>query len=108
MKRSAADNIESGTAADLYLYWKHLRVPFQLSLAPLFLWGYFLGNPSRGSSFSLISLTTFVVGFCSFHLFLYAGITAFNTAYDRDEGPVGGMLNPPPVPRYLLAFSLAV
>lgn len=79
-------------------YWKHLRVPFQLSLSPLFLWGFFLANgtPSRGMA----------LGFAAFHFCLYTGITAYNSAYDRDEGPVGGMLKPPPVPKYLLLFSL--
>ncbi len=81
-------------------YWKHLRVPFQLSLSPLFLWGFFLANgiPSHGM----------ILGFAAFHFFLYTGITAYNSAYDRDEGPVGGMLKPPPVPKYLLIFSLTV
>ncbi|HZP80852.1 MAG TPA: UbiA family prenyltransferase [Chthonomonadaceae bacterium] len=86
--------------SDLRAYWKHLRVPFQLSLAPLFLWGYFLAS---------LNLTpAFVLGFVAFHLCLYTGITAFNSAYDRDKGPVGGMLAPPPVPSGLLAFSLVV
>jgi 4-hydroxybenzoate polyprenyltransferase len=46
--------------------------------------------------------------FAAFHFFLYTGITAYNSAYDRDEGPVGGMLQPPPVPPYLLEFSLII
>ncbi|MBW3630164.1 MAG: hypothetical protein KY464_12800, partial [Gemmatimonadetes bacterium] len=33
-------------------------------------------------------------------------ITAFNSAYDQDEGPVSGMLHPPAVPPGLLAFSM--
>jgi 1,4-dihydroxy-2-naphthoate octaprenyltransferase len=81
-------------------YWKHLRVPFQLSLAPLFLWGYFL--------VSLDLTPDFFLAFAAFHFFLYTGITAYNSAYDRDEGPVGGMLKPPPVPPGLLPFSLLV
>jgi 4-hydroxybenzoate polyprenyltransferase len=85
---------------DIRAYWKHLRVPFQLSLAPLFLWGYFLA--SRNLTPSLL------LGFVSFHLFLYTGITAFNSAYDRDQGPVGGMLRPPPPPPHLLAFSILI
>ncbi len=85
---------------DLRAYWKHLRLPFQLSLAPLFLWGYFL--VSLRLTFALL------LAFVAVHCFLYTGITAFNTAYDRDEGPVGGMLSPPPAPPHLLAFSLLV
>lgn len=79
-------------------YWKHLRLPFQLTLAPLFLWGFFLGEGRLG--------TAFLLGFVSLHFFLYPGITAFNSAYDRDKGPVSGMLEPPEVPAGLLRFSI--
>ncbi len=89
-----------GVAEGWAPYWKHLRVPFQLSLAPLFLWGYFLAHPA--------SHEKLLPAFLAFHLFLYTGITAFNSAYDRDEGPVGGMLRPPAVPPGLLRLSLAV
>lgn len=88
----------SGRAAFVYL--QHLRLPFQLTLAPLFLFGWYLadGRMSRES----------VVGFVSLHMFLYPGVTAFNSAYDRDTGPVTGMLHPPEVPAGLLVFSIAV
>lgn len=82
-------------------YLRHARLPFQLFLAPLFLWGLFLAGdivwPGRAA-----------LGFASLHLFLYPGVTAFNAAYDRDEGPVSGMFAPPPVPPHLLAFSIAL
>lgn len=81
-------------------YWKHLRIPFQLSLAPIFLWGFFLADGKLSAAFLL--------AFISLHFFLYPGITAFNSAYDHDEGPVGGMLAPPPVPSALLGVSLAL
>jgi 1,4-dihydroxy-2-naphthoate octaprenyltransferase len=64
------------------------------------LWSYFLagGRPDRD----------FWLGFLAFHIFLYGGITAFNSYYDRDEGPVGGLAKPPPVTQALLPFSLMV
>lgn len=78
----------------------HLRLPFHLVLAPLFLWGVFLsGNtPTR----------TTLLGFVIFHAFGYGGGTAFNSCYDRDTGPIGGVRRPPPVPTGLLPFSLGV
>lgn len=82
----------------LLSYWKHMRLPFQLTLAPLFLWGSFLHQAP-------LNLVT-VLGFISLHLFLYPGITAFNSAYDRDTGPVSGMERPPEVPPGLLGFSI--
>jgi 1,4-dihydroxy-2-naphthoate octaprenyltransferase len=85
---------------ELWTLVVHLRLPFQLLLAPLFLWGWVMAGGRDGGVFWL----TFV----AFHVFLYGGATAFNSAYDRDEGPVGGLEHPPPVSRALLPFSLVV
>ena len=81
-------------------YWKHMRMGFQLLLAPLFLWGFLLAGGGVG--------TAALLAFVSFHLFLYPGATAFNSAYDRDCGPVSGLSDPPPLPAGLLPFSLAL
>lgn len=79
----------------------HLRLHYQLLfLSPLFAWGFALG----GGIFSVRAGW----GFLAFHVFLYGGITAYNSYYDRDEGPVGGLRNPPPVTESLLGFSLGV
>jgi 4-hydroxybenzoate polyprenyltransferase len=78
----------------------HLRLPFQLLLAPIFLWGWLLsgGGWSPGVG----------VAFVAFHVFLYGGATAYNSYYDRDVGPVGGLAAPPPVNAGLLPFSLTI
>lgn len=78
----------------------HLRLHYQLLLSPIYLWGYFLTGARPDSDFWL--------GFLSFHIFLYGGGTAYNSYYDRDEGPVGGLAHPPPVHPLLLPFSLGV
>jgi 4-hydroxybenzoate polyprenyltransferase len=39
---------------------------------------------------------------------LNGGTLALNTAFDRDEGDIGYLRVPPPVPRYLLPFSVAL
>jgi len=78
-----------------------LRLHYQLVfLSPLFAWGLLIG----GMQVSLHVL----IGFVTFHVFLYGGITAFNSCYDDDRGPVGGLRAPPAVPRWLLPFSVAV
>jgi 1,4-dihydroxy-2-naphthoate octaprenyltransferase len=84
----------------LRLFLPHLRLPFQLTLAPIFLWGALLS----GGRLSWEAAAAFL----SLHLFLYPAATAFNAAYDKDEGPIGGMEAPPPVPPGLLGFSLAL
>lgn len=82
-------------------YLRHLRLPFNLLLSPIFFWGVLLAGGRLGTP-------RFWLGYLALHLFLYGGTTAFNSYYDRDEGPIGGMLEPPPVERGLLWFSLAV
>ena len=78
----------------------HLRLHFQLLLAPVYLWGWLIA----GGELSVKVL----LGFVAFHGFLYSGATAFNSSYDRDVGPVGGLEHPPRVTAALLPFSLAV
>lgn len=82
-------------------YLRHLRLPFNLLLSPIYLWGAYLG----GGALADVRLW---IGFVAVQGFLYGGATAFNSYYDRDEGPVGGMLEPPPVTPGLLRFSLTV
>jgi 1,4-dihydroxy-2-naphthoate octaprenyltransferase len=73
-------------------------LPFQFLLSPIFLWGYLLaGGRANG---------TLLLAYLSFHLLGYAGGTALNSYYDRDEGPVGGLAHPPPAPKRLLEFSV--
>jgi 4-hydroxybenzoate polyprenyltransferase len=86
-----------GTLRDLFV---HLRLHFQLLLAPIFLWGYFLGGRLPDKDFWL--------GFVAFHAFLYGGATAFNSYYDRDQGPVGGLSKLPQIRSELLPFSLGI
>lgn len=80
--------------------WKHLRVLFQLTLAPIFLWGALLSGarPSARIAF----------GFVVFHFLLYTGITAYNSVCDRDEGAIGGLEHPPQISPALLPIALAL
>jgi 1,4-dihydroxy-2-naphthoate octaprenyltransferase len=78
----------------------HLRLHFQLLLAPIFLWGLVVAS-------SRPDWRTWLV-FIAYHVFLYGGATAFNSVYDRDIGPVGGLRHPPPVDPLLLPWSLGI
>jgi 4-hydroxybenzoate polyprenyltransferase len=80
---------------------RHLRLGFNLVLSPIYLWGVWLAGGSLAD-------WRVWLGWLSLHVFLYGGTTAFNSYYDRDEGPIGGMRHPPPVDRGLLWWSLAV
>jgi 1,4-dihydroxy-2-naphthoate octaprenyltransferase len=80
---------------------RHLRLPFNLLLSPIFLWGVWLGG---GADDPL----RVAVAYLALHVFLYGGTNALNSFYDRDEGPIGGMLRPPPIDRGLLAWAWGV
>jgi 4-hydroxybenzoate polyprenyltransferase len=41
-------------------------------------------------------------------VFLNGGTLAINSVFDRDEGDIGYLIAPPPIPRHLLAFSVAL
>jgi len=41
-------------------------------------------------------------------VFLNGGTLAINSVFDRDEGDIGYLNAPPPIPRYLLAFSVVL
>lgn len=73
--------------------WKstltHLRIPFSFFLLPIFLFGL----QASGDYAPLRAWAAFFI----IHFLLYPASQAFNTWYDRDEGPIGGIAVPPPV-----------
>ncbi len=75
----------------------HLRFPFVYVLSPIFVWGAWR-SPGAWSGRTTL-------GFLLVHLALYPGANAFNSAYDRDTGPIGGLTRPPDVPRDLALAS---
>jgi 4-hydroxybenzoate polyprenyltransferase len=76
----------------------HLRLPFQALLAPFMLFGAALAAGRITWRFG--------VAFVVLHVAFYGGTTAFNSHYDKDEGPIGGLEAPPPPGRWLLPGSL--
>lgn len=76
----------------------HLRLPFQLTLAPFMLWGAAVSHARLDARFAL--------AFGVLQVCFYGGTTAFNSHYDKDEGPVGGIEAPPPPGPWLLPGSI--
>lgn len=76
----------------------HLRFPFVYVLSPIFVWGAAWG-PGEWTARTTLA-------FLLVHLALYPGANAFNSAYDRDSGPIGGLTRPPDVPAGLAAWSV--
>ena len=72
--------------ARLRRFVRHLRLQFQFILAPIFLLGYELTDAPPTLPFLFL--------FLLIHVGLYGGATAYNSYYDRDKGPIGGMKQP--------------
>ena len=91
--REASDKI-----IQLKTFFIHLRLKFNVFLAPIYLYGVVISN---GDLFSLTFLREFLI----LHVFLYGGVNALNDYYDRNEqGPIGGLQNPPPVTGHSLFY----
>jgi hypothetical protein len=72
----------------------HLRVHFSLFLMPVF---WFAVSQTPHPDWSRVWAVGLIL-----HLLLYPASHAYNSYYDKDEGPVGGLAAPPPVSKALL------
>jgi len=92
---------------DLYSYILHMRPAEWPIMAAHTLLGYVLAvgfaGVVRGAWLpqALGALAIWVI-------FLNGGTLAINSVFDRDEGDIGYLNAPPPLPRYLLHFSVAL
>lgn len=77
----------------------HLRLPFAFFLAPIYLFALIAAGAEPRKA-----VEVFIV----FHFLLYPASNAFNSYYDRDEGPIGALAKPPPVTKSLLVTALAL
>ncbi len=71
----------------------HLRFPFSLFLMPV----YWLAVSQQSEPDPWLNLWIFVI----LHFFIYPASNAFNSYYDKDEGSIGGLKNPPKVDKDL-------
>ncbi|CAN1573575.1 UbiA 4-hydroxybenzoate polyprenyltransferase and related prenyltransferases [Spirosomataceae bacterium] len=67
----------------------HLRFPFSLFLMPI----YWLAISQQVDGDFVNNLWIFVI----LHIFIYPASNAFNSYFDKDEGSIGGLKNPPKV-----------
>jgi len=83
----------------LWHFVLHLRWHYQLFiLSGGFLLGGFLSTD--------LNPETFLIQFFNVHLLLFGGATAYNSYWDKDSGPVGGLKNPPPMTQWMWLASL--
>ncbi len=75
----------------------HLRFPFSFFLLPIFFSALYAVQPVNNRILPVIII---------FHLLLYPASNGFNSYFDKDTGPIGGLAVPPPVFLSLLYASL--
>lgn len=76
----------------------HLRIPFSFFLMPFFIFGI--------SQLEDITWWKIGLAFIVVHFFHNGASNAFNSYFDKDEGSIGGIENPPPVDKELYTVSL--
>lgn len=79
----------------------HLRVHYQLFVLS---GGYLLG----GLYAPRPALPSFVVQFFVVHVLLNGGVTAYNSYWDDDDGPIGGVEHPPKMAPWMHHAAIAV
>jgi len=76
----------------------HLRIPFSLFLLPIFLFAWSISNNHFLGNVLLI--------FFIIHFLIYPASNGYNSYFDKDEGSIGALKNPPKVSKELYYTSL--
>lgn len=85
--------------AELKNFILHLRLHYQFFILS---GGYFLG----GLLADQMHFSQFWLQFLNVHILLYGGATAFNSWWDKDEGPIGGLKHPPKMSPWMRDVSM--
>ncbi|NEM98168.1 UbiA family prenyltransferase [Pontibacter burrus] len=75
-----------------------MRIPFSVYLMPVFWFAL--------SVLQQVDVGQAIVVFLILHLLVYPASNGYNSYYDRDEGSIGGLKNPPKVNRQLMHLVL--
>src|SRR6267154_895181 len=92
---------------DVFSYVLHLRPAEWPIMAGHTLLGYVLAV-GLGGAWSGERLLPALLALGVWVIFLNGGTLAINSVFDKDEGDIGYLNAPPPLPRHLLAFSVAL
>ena len=78
--------------------WLHLRIPFSIFLLPVFLFALSISNITYWGNVPLV--------FFIMHFLVYPASNAYNSYFDKDEGSIGILRNPPKVEKELYRAAL--
>lgn len=86
---------------ELYNFFLHLRLHYQFLILS---GGFLLGGFMAGQMETL----QFWLQFLNVHILLFGGATAYNSWWDKDEGPIGGLKHPPKMEKWMHGASLGM
>ena len=86
-------------AVQLWHFVLHLRWHYQLFILS---GGFLLGGLLSPD----LQRTSFIIQFANVHLLLFGGATAYNSYWDKDEGPIGGLRRPPSMTQWMRVAAL--
>jgi 4-hydroxybenzoate polyprenyltransferase len=87
--------------SEIAAFFVHLRWHYQLLILS---GGYLLG----GLYHERLELEPFLIQLLNVHLLLNGGITAYNSYWDDDDGPIGGLEHPPKMAKWMHPASIVV
>lgn len=79
----------------------HLRLHYQLLILS---GGYLLGGFLAGE----MDTGQYILQFLNVHVLLFGGATAYNSWWDKDTGPIGGLKHPPKMTKWMHPVSLVL
>ncbi|MBO6523921.1 MAG: UbiA prenyltransferase family protein [Balneolaceae bacterium] len=85
----------------LWHFFVHLRLHYQFFILS---GGYLLSS----LFLEQVEWTLFSLQFLNVHILLFGGATAYNSYWDKDEGPIGGLKNPPKMTRWMWVVSMGM
>jgi len=86
---------------EFYNFFLHLRLHYQFLILS---GGFLLGGFMAGQMDTL----QYWLQFLNVHILLFGGATAYNSWWDKDEGPIGGLKHPPKMEKWMHGASLAM
>ncbi len=94
-------NQKESLVAQLWHFVLHLRLHYQFFILSggYLLASLFLNEPNWSQ---------FWFQFLNVHVLLFGGATAYNSFWDKDEGPIGGLKSPPKMQPWMWTASLVI
>ena len=84
---------------EIFHFILHLRLHYQFLILS---GGFLLGGFMAGE----MNMQQYWMQFLNVHILLFGGATAYNSFWDKDTGPIGGLKNPPKMTQWMHPASL--